>query len=201
MIEAAMNMQQAKNQKLDPRKFNVWLLMVGSIMLFAGLTSAFIVRKAEGDWEMFRLPVQFGYSLIVALLGSLSMFVAFRAAKNDSIRLTQVTLMLTLILGTLFVIFQFLGWQDLAGRGVFFVPEAGAGRGSISGSFVIMLAAVHLAHLVGGLIFVLVVFIKSLMLQVHKKNLLSIDLCNTYWHFVGLLWVYLYLFLYFAPQL
>lgn len=198
-MEAAMSVQP-REQKLDPRKFNVWLIIVGSIMLFAGLTSAFIVRKAEGDWDMFKLPVQFGYSLIVVLLGSVSMLLSYRAAKNDSIRGTQIGLFVTMLLGILFVVFQFQGWQDLAGRGVFFVPEAGADRGSISGSFVILLAAVHLAHLLGGLLFVSIVFIKSLMLRVHKKNLLSIDLCNTYWHFVGLLWVYLYLFLYFAPQ-
>lgn len=198
-MEAAMSVQP-REQKLDPRKFNVWLIIVGSIMLFAGLTSAFIVRKAEGDWDMFKLPVQFGYSLIIVLLGSVSMLLSYRAAKNDSIRVTQIGLFITMLLGILFVVFQFQGWQDLAGRGVFFVPEAGADRGSISGSFVILLAAVHLAHLLGGLLFVSIVFIKSLMLRVHKKNLLSIDLCNTYWHFVGLLWVYLYLFLYFAPQ-
>jgi len=189
-----------KEERLNPRKFNVWLLIVGSVMLFAGLTSAFIVRKAEGNWNEFELPPQFFYSVLAAVAGSITMFMAYRAAKNDNIRLVQVGLSLTVAAGVAFAILQYLGWMDLAGRGVFFAPQSGAERGSISGSFVILLAAVHLAHLIGGLIFVIIVWIKSLMLRVHKKNLLSIDLCNTYWHFVGLLWVYLYLFLYFAPQ-
>lgn len=189
-----------KQERLDPRKFNVWLLIVGSIMLFAGLTSAFIVRKAEGNWNNFELPPQFMYSVIVALIGSITMYLAYRAAKKDNIRMVQAGLGLTVAMGVTFAIMQYLGWMDLANRGVFFVPPSGAEKGSISGSFVILLAAVHLAHLFGGLVFVIVVWVKSLMLKVHKKNLLSIDLCNTYWHFVGALWVYLYLFLYFAPQ-
>jgi len=190
----------AREEKLNPKKFNVWLIIVGSVMLFAGLTSAFIVRKAEGNWDMFALPPQFLYSVIVAVASSITMYIAFRSAKSDHIKTVQLAMTATLLLGACFIVLQYLGWKDLASRGVFFVPESGADRGSIAGSFVILLAAVHLAHLLGGLIYVAVVWVKSLRFNVHKKNLLSIDLCNTYWHFVGVLWVYLYLFLYFAPQ-
>ncbi|MFT5157438.1 MAG: cytochrome c oxidase subunit 3, partial [Bacteroidia bacterium] len=83
----------------------------------------------------------------------------------------------------------------------YFSPPKGSEGGLVSGSFIIALVALHLLHLLGGILFLLVVLIKSLMLRVHKKNLLSINLCNTYWHFVGLLWIYLYMFLIFAPQL
>ncbi len=198
-MEGALTMAN-KEEKLNPKKFNVWLIIVGSVMLFAGLTSAFIVRRAEGDWNLFELPPQFMWSVIAAVLGSITMYAAFQSAKRDNVKTVQLFMTLTMFLGIAFILMQYLGWKDLAARGVFFVPEAGAGRGSIAGSFVILLAAVHLAHLLGGLIFVAVVWAKSLRFNVHKKNLLSIDLCNTYWHFVGLLWVYLYLFLYFAPQ-
>jgi cytochrome c oxidase subunit 3 len=197
MSEMAIEMKQ---EKMDPRKFTVWLLIVASIMLFAGLTSGFIVRHAEGNWDVFDLPPQFLYSLIAVLVSSLTMIFAFKSAQRDELRKTTLGLALTMLLAISFVYLQYLGWKDLAARGIFFSPEVGAEKGSISGSFVILLAAVHVAHAIGGLIFVTVVFVKSLFSKVHKKNLLSIDLCNTYWHFVGLLWVYLYLFLYFAPQ-
>lgn len=185
---------------MHPRKFTLILLMVGMFMLFAGLTSALIVRRAEGNWFQFELPVQFIYSTVMVLLSSLTMWLAYRGAKKDELQTSRLALLATLIFGIGFVAYQYLGWLDLANRGVFFVPANGGENGMVSGSFIIALVGLHLAHLLGGLIFLSVVLVKSLMFQVHKKNLLSINLCNTYWHFVGALWIYLYTFLYFATQ-
>ncbi len=189
-----------ESQPMNPKKFSLILLMVGMLMLFAGLTSAVLVRRGEGNWFQFDLPVQFIYSTIVVLLSSLTMWMAYRSAKADEIGRTKLLLASTLIIGSLFVYFQYQGWMDLAQRGIFLVPAEGGANGMISGSFIIGLAGLHLLHLIGGLIFLFVVLIKSLAFQVHKKNLLSINLCNTYWHFVGVLWIYLYTFLYFATQ-
>jgi len=185
---------------IHPKKFSLILLMVGMLMLFAGLTSAVLVRRGEGNWFQFDLPVQFIYSTIVVLLSSFTMWMAYKSAKADEIGRTKLLLTSTLIIGSLFVLFQYQGWMDLANRGIFMVPAEGGANGMISGSFIIGLVGLHLLHLVGGLLFLLVVLIKSLTFQVHKKNLLSINLCNTYWHFVGVLWFYLYTFLYFATQ-
>lgn len=191
---------QEKGGKMHPKKFSLILLMVSMLMLFAGLTSALIVRKAEGNWFKFDLPVHFIYSTIAVCLSSLTMWWAYHSAKSDEINATRWSLLATIVGGGLFVLFQYLGWIDLAKRGIYFVPAEGGANGMISGGFIIALVALHLLHLIGGLVFLLVVFGKTLFYQVHKKNLLSINLCNTYWHFVGVLWVYLYTFLYFATQ-
>lgn len=201
-MEASIQMNTNPNTgKLHPKKFSLMLLMVGMFMLFAGLTSALIVRRAEGNWFNFDLPVLFIYSTLAVLFSSLTMWLAYRAAQKDELNRSRILLLLTAVLGSLFVLFQYKGWLDLADRGIFFVPAEGGANGMISGSFIIALVAIHLLHLVGGLVFLLVIIIKSLRLEVHKKNLLSINLCNTYWHFVGVLWLYLYTFLYFATQL
>ena len=189
------------NGKMHPKKFSLVLLIVGMTMLFLGLTSAFLVREAEGNWLHFSLPPQFVTSTIAVVVSSLSMYFAFYSAKRDNLRNITIGMAITLIAGLSFVYFQYQGFNDMAVRGIYFSPANGSEGGLVSGSFVIMFVALHLLYLLGGIIFVAVVLVKSLMLKVHKKNTLSISMCNTYWHFVGVLWIYLYLFLNFAPQL
>lgn len=183
--------------KVHPKKFSLWLLILGIVMLFAGLTSAYIVRKGDGNWFNFQLPTVFLYSTIIVLLSSLSMLFAYRSAKQDEINRINTGLIITMVLGLAFVYSQYLGWQALQEQGLFFVnPKEG---NKISASFLIVLAGVHLVHIIAGVFYLLYTLINSLKLKIHKKATLLIEMCNTYWHFVGLLWVYLYLFLYFAP--
>ncbi|MFT5480370.1 MAG: cytochrome c oxidase subunit 3, partial [Bacteroidia bacterium] len=170
-----------KDGKMHPKKFSLMLLIVGMCMLFAALTSAFIVRQAEGNWLEFALPAQFWYSTIGIVASSLTMILALRAARKDQITMSRIYLFVTFILGMSFVYFQIDGFYEMASRGIYFSPPKGSEGGLVSGSFIIALVALHLLHLLGGILFLLVVLIKSLMLRVHKKNLLSINLCNTYW--------------------
>ncbi len=199
---AAAKMDEYSNRpgKMHPKKFSLMLLIVGMTMLFLGLTSAFLVREAEGNWLHFDLPTEFIYSTVAVLISSASMFFALRSAKQDNLISVSIGLAITLVAGLSFVYLQYAGFNDLASRGIYFSPANGSAGGLVSGSFVIMFVALHLLHLLGGIVFVAVVLVKSLLSQVHKKNTLSISMCNTYWHFVGVLWIYLYLFLYFAPQ-
>lgn len=184
------------SSKMHPKKFNLWLMILGIIMLFTGLTSAYIVRKGDGNWYQFDLPQVFLYSTIIVLLSSLSMYYAFKASKNDNIQQLKIGLLLTIILGLGFCISQYFGWIAMINEGLYLVtPKEGD---KVSASFVYVISFAHLAHIMAGIIFLVVVMVKAVKLQVHKKNTLLIDMCNTYWHFVGLLWVYLYLFLYFA---
>ncbi|MCO4818025.1 MAG: cytochrome c oxidase subunit 3 [Bacteroidetes bacterium] len=201
MIGAAQMEDYNNNGKMHPKKFSLVLLIVGMTMLFLGLTSAFLVREAEGNWLHFSLPPQFVGSTIAVIISSLSMYFAYYSAKRDNLKSVTAGMAVTLVAGLSFVYFQYLGFNDMADRGIYFSPANGSAGGLVSGSFVIMFIALHLLHLLGGIIFVTVVLVKSLILKVHKKNTLSISMCNTYWHFVGVLWIYLYLFLNFAPQL
>ena len=184
--------------RVHPKKFSLWLLLLGILMLFSGLTSAYIVRKGDGNWFNFEMPSIFLVSTIVVLLSSLTMLYAYRSAKQDEIKKVQIGLALTILLGIAFIVSQYMGWQEMQGEGLYFVnPKYGD---KVSASFLLAIAGIHLLHIVAGLIYLAVMLVKAFKLQVHKKNTLQISMCNTYWHFVGLLWVYLYLFLYFAPD-
>jgi cytochrome c oxidase subunit 3 len=198
MNATSSNIQKQNTNRVEPRKFTLWLLIIGMCMLFAAFTSAYIVRQAEGNWFEFKLPNVFLYSTIIVVLSSFSMFMAYNAAKKDELSQVKLGLILTVSLGILFCYLQYMGWQDIVQRNLYF-SNADDGT-KVSASFVYVISGLHLLHIIGGIIFLFAVIGKSFALQVHKKNLLLINMCNTYWHFVGILWVYLYLFLYLTRQ-
>jgi len=184
--------------RVNPKKFSLWLLLLGILMLFSGLTSAYIVRKGDGNWFDFEIPSIFLYSTIIVLLSSITMIWAYQAAKKDDIKGIKLGLSATIILGTAFMISQYMGWLVLSDQGLHFVnPKYGD---KVSASFLIAIAAIHLIHILAGIIYLIVMLINSFRYKIHKKNTLQMSMCNTYWHFVGFLWVYLYMFLYFAPD-
>ncbi len=166
----------------------LWLIIVSIIMLFAGFTSGYIVRQAEANWLYFKLPQAFTFSTIIISLSSATMFWAKRAIdKNDRNAFTK-GLTLTLLLGIGFCSTQYFAWSELVRMGIFFT-------GNPSGSFLYVLTAVHLLHLAAGIIFLAIVTALSYKGYFSSQNQLAIQLCSTYWHFLGGLWVYLFIFL------
>lgn len=176
---------------MNPKKFILWLFIVSIIMIFASQTSAYLVRRAEGNWLVVDFPPIFTISTVVLLLSSVTMQWAFNAAKRDNIATVKWAMLITTVLGFTFLYTQWLGWVALVDMKVFF-----GGQGSNpGGSFVYVISGLHALHLMGGLIFLLVVTVKAFRYKVHAKSLLAIDLCNTYWHFLDVLWIYLFVFL------
>lgn len=182
-----MKQQNDPEYVINPKKFVLWLLIVASVMLFAGFTSAYIVRQGEGNWRVFELPSLFTINTIIIAVSSVFMQWAYMAAKKDELGQIKTALGITLALGVAFVTGQWFAYKELIGNNVYL-------SGNPSESFVYVISFMHLLHIIGGIIFVLVTFIKALQLNVHKKNLLTISLCNTYWHFLGILWIYLFVF-------
>lgn len=189
MTESIKPMQSNNNEEhvIHPSKFVLWLLIVASVMLFAAFTSGYIVRRGEGNWLIFDLPKLFTYNTIIIALSSVCMQWAYVSAKRDNLQMVKMMLLATLALGITFGICQWYAWADLVAHGIHLV-------GNPSESFIYIISGVHLAHMLGGLIFVMVIIAKTFQFKVHKKNLLSINLCTTYWHFLGLVWVYLFFF-------
>ncbi len=177
-----------KTLSMNPKKFAMWLFIASVLMLFAAFTSAYIVRRAEGNWVYFELPDLFYYSTVIILLSSITMQWAYFAVKKDNLEMVKVGVGVTALLGVAFVIVQFLGWGQMADQGVYLV-------GNPSGSFVILLTLVHGAHLLSAIIFVLIVLNSSFKLKIHSKSMSQIEMCTTYWHFLGGLWLYLFVFL------
>ena len=173
---------------MNPQKFALWLFMLSVLMIFAALTSAYIVKKAEGNWLIITFPEMFQLTSVFIILSSISMHFAYLAAKRNNLFNIRLGLAITGVLAVAFAVGQYLAWGQLVDQDVFFV-------GNPAGSFIYVLTGLHVAHLLGGLIFLTVVLVKAFSYKVHSKSLLSIELCTTYWHFLGGLWLYLYIFL------
>ncbi len=186
--KAAVMSNAGRVRSMNPKKFALWIFMITVVMIFASLTSAYIVKKAEGDWLLIEFPQLFKLTSVLIVLSSVSMHFAYIAAKKNNLFNIRLGLAITGVLAIAFTVGQYLSWGELVEQGVYFV-------GNPAGSFIYVFTGLHVAHLAGGLIFLMVVVRRSFAYRVHSKSLLSIELCTTYWHFLGGLWLYLYLFL------
>ena len=171
----------------------LWVGIISIIMMFAGLTSAYVVRADNGNWLLFDLPNAFYLSTAVIITSSLTMFYAFRMAKNNNNKGTVIGLLATFVLGLLFAYFQYSGWGELYSKHIVF----GGKSSNASGSFLYLITFLHLLHLFAGLISLLVTLKNSIKGKYNAENTLGLELCSIYWHFLDILWVYLFLFLYY----
>ena len=184
--------EEAKQPRsMNPKKFALWLFMATVMMLFAAWTSAYLVKRGEPGWSSFDLPRQFWINSGLILLSSLTLIWAQLSAKKDELEKVKVAVTLTTILGISFLIGQWLAWEKMVEMNYYFT-----GMGSnTSSSFIYVLTGVHAIHLVSGVIFLLVVVVATYRYKVHSKNMVQLEMCATYWHFLGGLWLYLFVFL------
>lgn len=166
-------------------KFITWLFIITIIMLFASQTSAYLVRRAEGNWVEFDMPAIFYWSTGVLMISSIAMFLGSRAAQKGELKALRLNVLISVILGVAFLIMQYIGWLDLQTEGVYL-------KGNPSGSFLYIFTGLHAFHLITGL----GVLLYSLFIVFKDKiDLVQIEVCSTYWHFLDILWVYLFVFL------
>lgn len=190
---ALENIDYKKEIKQKTAKPLLWIGLVSIVMFFAGLTSAVIVSKGTAIWESIQIPFAFAVSTFFILLSSLTFYLGEQSLKNNKLAIAKMFILATLVLGLLFSITQYLAWTDLYKNGVVWAGS----ESSAAGSYFYALTALHLLHLLGGLISLLVVSFKSMKERYNAENLLGVQLSSTYWHFLTALWVYLYLFLIF----
>ena len=176
---------------INSKKMILWLFIVTIVMLFAAFTSAYIVRKADGEWLLFSLPSIFAYSTALILLSSVTMQWAYSLLKKGLIEKAKPLVAATFVLGLAFLYVQYIGWGELVNMNVFL----GGDSSNPAGSFVYILSGVHAFHLVTGLIYILIVFSMLFSGKITKEKSLQFELCTTYWHFLDLLWIYLFVFL------
>ena len=195
-IKSKKNNPHKAEIKLAERKTAKPLLYIGivsMVMLFAGLTSAYVVRADNGNWLVFQLPSISIISTAIIVTSSLTMLIAQLAIKKNNYFLANLGLFLSLVLGITFFFTQIEAWKELSAQGIFFVGK----YSNAAGSFLYLIALVHLAHMIGGLIAVTVSLTKCLLKKYSSSDFLGIELTAIYWHFLDALWVYLFLFLYF----
>lgn len=171
----------------------LWLGIFSMIMLFAGLTSAYVVSRAGSEWVSFDLPKMFTLSTIVILISSGTMYWALLASKKNNYGQIKIAMLTTLGLALIFVYTQFSAWGELVDQGVFF----GGSDSIASGSYLYVLSGLHLLHLAGGIIMLTYTSFKALKERYKATDNLGLQLSSIYWHFLDILWIYLFLFLYF----
>ena len=193
---AQLTMTADEHQARSNRSYKLILLfaMVSMTMMFAGLTSAFVVSKSRADWlKDFQMPTAFWMSTLVIICCSVTYHLAKVAVKADKRSAVTTWLLTTLGLGILFVILQFVGFGQIVAQGYYFTGS----ESSITTTFLYVVTITHLAHLAGGLISLLIIIYNHFKQKYNSRQTLGIELGAMYWHFLDLLWVYLFLFLFF----
>jgi cytochrome c oxidase subunit 3 len=191
-----MDLTQGTPQEKQSRakKMMLWFGIVSLIMSFAGLTSAFIVSSSREDWlSDFVLPTSFTYSTLIILLSSLFLYAAKQTLKKNQATTTTSLLIGALVLGIAFIYSQILGFNQIIDSGYNFTGPTS----NITMSYVYIIAVVHIVHVLAGIICLIVVIINQLNKKYSSENTLGFDLASTFWHFVDILWLYLFFFLYF----
>ena len=178
------------------RSYKLILLfaMVSMTMMFAGITSAFVVSKSRVDWlKDFQLPTAFYFSTIAIIGCSVTFHLAKKSIQKDQKSATTTFLLATLALGILFVVLQFVGFGQIVESGYYFTGS----ESSITTTFLYIVTVVHLIHLAGGLISLLIIIYNHFKQKYNSSQTLGIELGAMYWHFLDFLWIYLFVFLYF----
>ncbi|HEX2608628.1 MAG TPA: heme-copper oxidase subunit III [Flavisolibacter sp.] len=182
-----MMVSTEQQNKIHPHKFALWVAIASIIMMFAGLTSAFLVKSGQAGWQEVQTPRIFWYSTAVILISSIVIQAGLRAFKQRDMGQYRTLLLVTLVMGIVFVILQWVGFKWLWNHGVRF-------EGSGAGQFLYIIFGLHAIHVLGGIIALLVMLLKQYTGKTRSYNSTAIEVMSTYWHFVDLLWIYLLVF-------
>lgn len=179
-----------RRNRIHPKKLAMWVAIVSLIMMFTALTSAYIVRRAAGNWLEFSIPSIFYVNTLVIVGSSLTLHAAYAAFKREAAFAYKSLLGITFLLGIAFVVLQYLGWEQLAAEGV---PL----KINPSGDFVYAISGLHAVHVLGGIAALAVALVVAFVTKLKRTpaRQLRLELTLTYWHFVDILWIYLIVFL------
>jgi len=189
-----MSAEEHEQRKASSYKLLIWFAMISMVMMFAGLTSAYVVSTSRKDWlQDFSMPNAFIWSTVVIALSSLTFWMSRKTIMKDDYKATTMYLLITLVLGIAFIHFQFEGFRQIIEMGYFFTGP----QSNVTTSFLYVVVILHLAHLFGGLIALLVVIYNHFKQKYNASQTLGIELAELFWHFLGVLWFLLFLFFYF----
>ena len=177
-----------EKQKIHPHKFTMWIAIGSIVMMFAGLTSAYIVKSGQPNWQNVETPDVFWYSTAAILLSSLTIQMALRSFKQREMNRYRQLVAVTMILGVVFIVLQWNGFMHLWNSGIQFKGLAGAGQ------FLYVIFGLHALHVLGGAVALVVMLIKAFFSQTKTYGSIGVEVMATYWHFVDVLWIYLFVF-------
>ncbi|MBL7730577.1 MAG: heme-copper oxidase subunit III [Chitinophagaceae bacterium] len=177
---------ETKN-RMHPHKFTLWVAIASIVMMFAGLTSAFIVKSNQANWKPVTLPKVFWVSTAVILLSSLAIQMAIRSFKQRNMSQYRMLITATLVLGVVFVALQWMGFNELWEQRVTF-------KGAGAGQFLYVIFGLHALHVIGGVVALAVMLLRAFTGNTKTYTSTPVEVAATYWHFVDLLWIYLLVF-------
>jgi cytochrome c oxidase subunit III len=179
--------ESTSNKKMHPHKFTLWVAIGSITMMFAGFTSAYIVKSNQAGWQPVQMPKIFFVSTVLILLSSGTIYLAYRALKSRETVKYRTLVSLTAILGLAFVATQLIGFNELWQQNITF-------KDSVAGSFFYIITGVHALHVIGGVIALLVIFARAFSSKTKYYSTAPVEIAGIYWHFVDVLWIYLFLF-------
>ncbi len=185
-MEAVMSKQR---NKIHPHKFTLWVAIASILMMFAGLTSAFIVKSNLVGWRDILIPGVFWVSTGVILLSSLFIQMALRSFRQRDMNNYRLLMGLTVLAGIIFVVLQWIGFKELwEQQNITFKGVSGAGQ------FLYVIFGLHALHVIGGVVALTVLFAKAFFGRIKVYSSIPVEVMATYWHFVDILWIYLLIF-------
>lgn len=176
-----------QKKRMHPHKFTLWVAIGSIIMMFAGLTSAFIVKSNQVNWKPVTLPSFFWISTVVILLSSVTVQMAVRSVKQREMSRYRTFIAATFILGVAFVVLQWMGFNELWKQNITF-------KGAGAGQFLYVIFGLHALHVIGGIVVLLVMFFRAFINRSRTYNAVPVEVAALYWHFVDFLWLYLLIF-------
>lgn len=198
MAKASIIKENRFTKRREPFNFMLWLGLGGSVLLFTILLGTYVMRKSVGvHWTDVPLPSLFWVSTCLIIASSFTLHGANLALQKDQFPKFRSFLGATLSLGILFVILQFLGWTQLIQAGISTLNNPSVG-------FIYLLSGLHIFHiLIGVAVLAWAVYqslknhsyVDAFVFSVNPPNQLKIKLITIYWHFVDVLWLYVFGFL------
>jgi cytochrome c oxidase subunit 3 len=192
LVPSEGNLLAVEEYSPPPSSSAIWVGIAAITMSFAAFTSALIVRQGSStDWRHITLPSILYFSTLVLLASSVALEVArrrvaaFMGGMKSQVGIPDRWLYVTLSLGLLFVVAQYAAWLQLRSQGLYLATNPNS-------SFFYVFTAVHALHVLGGL-GGLVRVIHKLRTSVLRRS--TLDATSYYWHFMGVLWLYLFLLL------
>jgi cytochrome c oxidase subunit 3 len=182
-----MDISTEQRGKLHPHKLMMWMGMGSMFMVFAGLTSAFILQSTGPKWVVFKLPIAFWISTIIIIASSVTMNKAVAAFKLRDRKNYKSFVTTTAILGLLFIVCQIIGFMDLYKQGITL-------QGNASNGFLYIISGLHIVHIIGAIIALIIVYLTAFRKSIKVYSSTSVEVMSLFWHFVDGLWIYLFIF-------
>jgi cytochrome c oxidase subunit III len=182
-----MSTNTEQRGRLHPHKLMMWMGMGSMFMVFAGLTSAFILQSTGPRWVVFKLPIAFWISTALIIASSFTMNKAVGAYKLRDRKAYKKFVTITALLGVLFIACQIIGFMDLYKQGITL-------QGNASNGFLFIISGLHIVHIIGAIIALLIVYLTAFRKSVKVYSSTSVEVMSLFWHFVDGLWIYLFIF-------